>query len=157
MEIFKTPHQRKGVQNSPWEVSFLFRKTDVRSSFFIRPLFCLLIHLCCTSGDLIKWLVHSISDHESLSDYMLEYAVALLMNLCLRTSGKRKCGECATEILKVCVCGFVWFSIQFLPIFLHYSNAIVDCIESYTCQTSLIENLCILIETLSYDQNTSAH
>ncbi|CAK8681084.1 unnamed protein product [Clavelina lepadiformis] len=52
-------------------------------------------------GGLIRWLVTILSEHDSLSDYMLEYAVALLMNLCLRTSGKQKCGEDASLVLKV--------------------------------------------------------
>ena len=36
---------------------------------------------------LIEWLVKVLEDNDSLSDYTLEYSVALLMNLCLRTSG----------------------------------------------------------------------
>ena len=38
---------------------------------------------------LIEWLVKVLEDNDSLSDYTLEYSVALLMNLCLRTSGKQ--------------------------------------------------------------------
>lgn len=52
-------------------------------------------------GDMIAWLVKILSDFESLSDYMLEYAIALLMNLCLRSTGKRKCGEISEDALKV--------------------------------------------------------
>nr|CAB3223157.1 lisH domain-containing protein ARMC9 [Phallusia mammillata] len=52
-------------------------------------------------GDLIRWLTTILAEQESLSDYMLEYAVALLMNLCLRSSGKLKCGEDAGKVLKV--------------------------------------------------------
>uniref|UniRef100_A0A673XLZ8 Armadillo repeat containing 9 n=1 Tax=Salmo trutta TaxID=8032 RepID=A0A673XLZ8_SALTR len=36
---------------------------------------------------LIDWLVDELQDSDCLSDYTLEYAVALLMNLCLRTRG----------------------------------------------------------------------
>lgn len=36
---------------------------------------------------LIFWLVDVLTDTDSLSDYTLEYAVALLMNLCLRSAG----------------------------------------------------------------------
>lgn len=36
---------------------------------------------------LIEWLVKVLEDNDNLSDYTLEYSVALLMNLCLRTSG----------------------------------------------------------------------
>ena len=32
---------------------------------------------------LIEWLVKVLEDNDSLSDYTLEYSVALLMNLCL--------------------------------------------------------------------------
>ena len=59
------------------------------------------LHSITFAGDLIRWLTMVLSEHESLSDYMLEYAVALLMNLCLRSRGKRKCGEHASLVLKV--------------------------------------------------------
>lgn len=42
------------------------------------------------ADDLIGWLVDELQDSDSLSDYTLEYSVALLMNLCLRTKGKGK-------------------------------------------------------------------
>ena len=42
---------------------------------------------------LIEWLVKVLEDNDNLSDYTLEYSVALLMNLCLRTSG---------------MCNFLW-------------------------------------------------
>lgn len=38
-------------------------------------------------SDLVSWLIDVLEEHDSLSDYTLEYSVALLMNLCLRTSG----------------------------------------------------------------------
>ncbi|XP_072516635.1 lisH domain-containing protein ARMC9 isoform X2 [Salminus brasiliensis] len=50
---------------------------------------------------LIGWLVDELQDSDCLSDYTLEYAVALLMNLCLRTEGKRTCTEKAKHVLKV--------------------------------------------------------
>uniref|UniRef100_F7B890 LisH domain-containing protein ARMC9 n=1 Tax=Ciona intestinalis TaxID=7719 RepID=F7B890_CIOIN len=61
-----------------------------------------LLQTVMIKGDLIRWLVSTLADRNiGLSDYMLEYAVALLMNLCLRKSGKQKCGENATQVLKV--------------------------------------------------------
>jgi len=36
----------------------------------------------------VEWLFSVLEEPDDLSDYALEYAVALLMNLCLRTSGK---------------------------------------------------------------------
>lgn len=36
---------------------------------------------------LIFWLIDILKDPDCLSDYMLEYSVALLMNLCLRSAG----------------------------------------------------------------------
>ena len=36
----------------------------------------------------IEWLVSILANDDELSDYMLEYSVALLMNLCLRTAGE---------------------------------------------------------------------
>lgn len=50
---------------------------------------------------LIEWLVKVLEDNDSLSDYTLEYSVALLMNLCLRTSGKKRCATNANQTLKV--------------------------------------------------------
>jgi len=38
--------------------------------------------------DVMLWLVQLLTNCDMLSDYMLEYAVALLMNLCLRTAGQ---------------------------------------------------------------------
>ncbi|XP_077998887.1 lisH domain-containing protein ARMC9-like isoform X2 [Glandiceps talaboti] len=52
-------------------------------------------------GGMIVWLVSVLEDSDALSDYTLEYSVALLMNLCLRTAGKLKCTEDAAHILKV--------------------------------------------------------
>ncbi|XP_054458520.1 lisH domain-containing protein ARMC9 isoform X2 [Anoplopoma fimbria] len=53
------------------------------------------------AADLIGWLVDELQDSDCLSDYTLEYSAALLMNLCLRTKGKRKCAENASHVLKV--------------------------------------------------------
>ncbi|XP_041647519.1 lisH domain-containing protein ARMC9 isoform X1 [Cheilinus undulatus] len=53
------------------------------------------------ADDLIRWLVDELQDSDCLSDYTLEYSAALLMNLCLRTKGKRKCAENAKHVLKV--------------------------------------------------------
>ncbi|KAJ8403198.1 hypothetical protein AAFF_G00354150 [Aldrovandia affinis] len=50
---------------------------------------------------LIGWLVDELKDSDCLSDYTLVYSTALLMNLCLRTQGKRKCAENAKHVLKV--------------------------------------------------------
>ncbi|KAM3620610.1 uncharacterized protein V6R79_025915 [Siganus canaliculatus] len=51
--------------------------------------------------DLIGWLVDELQDSDCLSDFTLEYSAALLMNLCLRTKGKRKCAENGKHVLKV--------------------------------------------------------
>lgn len=37
---------------------------------------------------ILAWLISVLEDNDSLSDYTLEYSVALLMNLCLRSAGK---------------------------------------------------------------------
>ncbi|XP_075572562.1 lisH domain-containing protein ARMC9 isoform X3 [Pelecanus crispus] len=50
---------------------------------------------------LIFWLVDVLTDTECLSDYTLEYSVALLMNLCLRSAGKKMCARIANHVLKV--------------------------------------------------------
>jgi len=38
--------------------------------------------------DMVAWLVQLLHNCDVISDYMVEYAVALLMNLCLRTAGQ---------------------------------------------------------------------
>ncbi|XP_061862086.1 lisH domain-containing protein ARMC9 isoform X2 [Colius striatus] len=49
---------------------------------------------------LIFWLVDVLADTDCLSDYTLEYSVALLMNLCLRTAGKKMCARIADRVLR---------------------------------------------------------
>ncbi|VDP83864.1 unnamed protein product [Echinostoma caproni] len=51
----------------------------------------------------IPWVVGLLENTDSLSDYTLEYAVALCMNLCLRASGKRNCLLISQRILKVLI------------------------------------------------------
>ncbi|CAL8101611.1 unnamed protein product [Calicophoron daubneyi] len=51
----------------------------------------------------VPWVVSLLENADSLSDYTLEYAVALCMNLCLRTAGKRSCLVISGRILKVLV------------------------------------------------------
>ncbi|XP_028259331.1 lisH domain-containing protein ARMC9-like isoform X2 [Parambassis ranga] len=53
------------------------------------------------ADDLIGWLVDELQDSDCLNDYTLQYSTALLMNLCLRTKGKRKCAENGKHVLKV--------------------------------------------------------
>ncbi|XP_021252767.1 lisH domain-containing protein ARMC9 isoform X2 [Numida meleagris] len=50
---------------------------------------------------LIFWLADVLADTDSLSDYTLEYSVALFMNLCLRSAGKKMCAKIADRVLKV--------------------------------------------------------
>uniref|UniRef100_A0A669QCN6 LisH domain-containing protein ARMC9 n=1 Tax=Phasianus colchicus TaxID=9054 RepID=A0A669QCN6_PHACC len=50
---------------------------------------------------LIFWLADVLADTDSLSDYTLEYSVALFMNLCLRSAGKKMCARIADRVLKV--------------------------------------------------------
>jgi LisH domain-containing protein ARMC9 len=55
-------------------------------------------------GGVIRWIIQILSsNHEMLSDYTLEYATALLMNLSLRRCGKDECEQLIPEvnILKV--------------------------------------------------------
>jgi hypothetical protein len=50
--------------------------------------------------DVIKVLLQFLGDHESLSNYSLEYSTALLMNLSLRTAGKMKCAKSEVPVLQ---------------------------------------------------------
>ena len=52
--------------------------------------------------DMIKWISNILQNEaEQLSDYSIEYATALLMNLSLRSSGKDKCEDPDIQLLKV--------------------------------------------------------
>jgi hypothetical protein len=53
------------------------------------------------NDDIISWLFDLLKDTETLSDYTLEYAIALLMNLCLRSTGKLKCTQDAKQTINV--------------------------------------------------------
>jgi len=51
---------------------------------------------------MIKWIANILANEGgSLSDYSIEYATALLMNLSLRAAGKDKCEEPEIQILKI--------------------------------------------------------
>jgi LisH domain-containing protein ARMC9 len=51
---------------------------------------------------MIKWIATVLrNEGDSLSDYSIEYATALLMNLSLRAGGKDKCEDPNIELLKV--------------------------------------------------------
>lgn len=44
--------------------------------------------------DLMKWIIQIMkNEYGIMSEYSLEYATALFMNLSLRTEGKKKCEE----------------------------------------------------------------
>uniref|UniRef100_A0A8C3QZK5 LisH domain-containing protein ARMC9 n=1 Tax=Cyanoderma ruficeps TaxID=181631 RepID=A0A8C3QZK5_9PASS len=50
---------------------------------------------------LIFWLVDVLIDPDCLSEYNLEYCAALLMNLCLRSAGKKICASIPNHMLRV--------------------------------------------------------
>lgn len=51
---------------------------------------------------MIKWIAIVLqNENDNLSDYSIEYATALLMNLSLRAAGKDKCEDPNIELLKV--------------------------------------------------------
>jgi len=52
--------------------------------------------------DIIRWILHALKNEKnSLGEYFYEYATALLMNLSLRSSGKKKCEESDVEVLEI--------------------------------------------------------
>lgn len=60
----------------------------------MQSIYCTVTVLCRRSvqsaliaGGMINWLIGALESHEELSDFTLEYSVALLMNLCLRSKG----------------------------------------------------------------------
>lgn len=52
-------------------------------------------------GKVMVWLIENLSDPDNLSEYLLEYAAALLMNLCLRTKGRCSLLNQAENLLRV--------------------------------------------------------
>ena len=52
-------------------------------------------------GGVIGWLARVLAETDSLSEYTIEYATALLMNLSLRPAGKRACEAPELEIISV--------------------------------------------------------
>ena len=54
--------------------------------------------------DMVRWIANTLrAEGEALSEYTMEYATALLMNLSLRSSGKDKCEELGGEVLQVLI------------------------------------------------------
>jgi hypothetical protein len=53
------------------------------------------------NDNIIEWLVNLLEQNEDLSDYSLEYAAALFMNLSLRTAGKKRLANDYKNTLKV--------------------------------------------------------
>jgi hypothetical protein len=53
------------------------------------------------NDNLIETLIDLLEKNESLSDYSLEYAIALLMNLTIKDSGKKRCALYYKKCLKV--------------------------------------------------------
>ncbi|XP_065060673.1 lisH domain-containing protein ARMC9-like isoform X2 [Rhopilema esculentum] len=50
---------------------------------------------------LVAWLIKTLEEPELLNDYSLEYSVALLMNLCLRSAGKKQCLDDCEAVLQL--------------------------------------------------------
>ena len=51
--------------------------------------------------DVIDWICNSLRDSNKLEKYTLQYLTALLMNLALRTEGKRRCEVWINELLNI--------------------------------------------------------
>ena len=51
--------------------------------------------------DIVDWICSVMRNSPKLKEYTLEYVTALLMNLVLRTEGKKKCENSKQEILKI--------------------------------------------------------
>jgi hypothetical protein len=51
--------------------------------------------------DMVKWLCEVLKNVDALSEYCVEYATALLMNLALRKDGRKKCAEAVDTVISV--------------------------------------------------------
>jgi hypothetical protein len=52
-------------------------------------------------SNIIEWIYKLLQMASKLQDFTLEYLTALLMNLSLRTEGKKRCEKIKTEMLKL--------------------------------------------------------
>ena len=68
---------------------FLFFVTELLKGKHILFCFRRNVQTILIDSAVVEWLFSVLDDPDDLSDYTLEYSVALLMNLCLRTSGKK--------------------------------------------------------------------
>lgn len=53
------------------------------------------------NDNVIDLLINLLENNETLSDYSLEYAIALFMNLTLKNAGKKKCVNDCKRVLDV--------------------------------------------------------
>ncbi|CBY10362.1 unnamed protein product [Oikopleura dioica] len=53
------------------------------------------------SHKVMPWLVENLADPDSMTEYLLEYSVALLHNLCLRSAGRWSLEKDAENVLRV--------------------------------------------------------
>ncbi|XP_065646971.1 lisH domain-containing protein ARMC9 [Hydra vulgaris] len=67
------------------------------------------------NSSIIEWLLLGLEEPDMFSDYALEYAVALLMNLCLRTIGKKRCVSNAKNHLKLLVSLLSYENVEIKP------------------------------------------
>jgi hypothetical protein len=50
---------------------------------------------------IVRWIVNILKEYEELHTYTLEYVTALLMNLSLRSAGKKACLDPDLKVLEV--------------------------------------------------------
>lgn len=52
-------------------------------------------------SNIIEWISNALMIADKLKEFTLEYLTALLMNLSLRTEGKKRCDNLKSSLLKV--------------------------------------------------------
>jgi hypothetical protein len=52
-------------------------------------------------SNIVEWIVNLLRSPEQLREYTLDYVMALLLNLSLRSEGIKRCEDPALEILKI--------------------------------------------------------
>lgn len=63
-------------------------------------------------SNIIEWISKLLQIANKLKEFTLEYLTALLMNLSLRTEGKKRCERIKTELLKLLKSLFTTKSVQ---------------------------------------------
>lgn len=130
-----------------------------RIAFIVHMIKCLRISFCSIfSFSFLDWLCFGEFDSLLLIDFIfftsvclfVEYGVALLMNLCLRTSGRKKCATIAEQAITVLSTLLTHPNREvyyFLLSVVNKSELILYSIDSTLCKFFIVLNFNFKVDT----------